>query len=387
MITKIELTNFKSHAHTVIEPGRVTALVGPNGCGKSSVLQALRCLTRVIDEPWDQVFKDSLKIDYLHAQVGSPTNIALQGDLYSSDEIWRLTCKFRLVPHSSSWQPSASWQLGIRENRESILSLGQSITNALVPAAYSQLPVSFYFKPSPQQLAEPSYSEKIPPVIESDGKGLASVIAHLVLDAPDQIRAIEDSLRKVVPTITKFGARFAKVKVKEKKIISVGSSQMGYDEEREVTGQEIFFDTLNGLAIPAHAMSDGTLVILGLLTLLYAPVPQTHFSPPTLILVDDIEAGLHPLAQRQLIQILKDFAEKHDRQIILTSHSPYIVDALDAKDIWVMATDKEGISHTKRLSDHPDAKRALDVLTTGELWDAEGESWVLENTPAELANA
>ena len=24
MITKIELTNFKSHAHTVIEPGRVT---------------------------------------------------------------------------------------------------------------------------------------------------------------------------------------------------------------------------------------------------------------------------------------------------------------------------------------------------------------------------
>jgi hypothetical protein len=52
-----------------------------------------------------------------------------------------------------------------------------------------------------------------------------------------------------------------------------------------------------------------------------------------------------------------------------------------------MATDKEGISHIKRLSDHPDAKRALDVLTTGELWDAEGESWVIDNAPAELANA
>ena len=85
--------------------------------------------------------------------------------------------------------------------------------------------------------------------------------------------------------------------------------------------------------------------------------------------------------------MLKDFAEKHDRQIIVTSHSPYIVDALDAKDVWVMATDKEGISHTKCLSDHPDAKRALDVLTTGELWDAEGEDWVLEDTPAELVNA
>ena len=44
MITKIELTNFKSHAHTVIEPGRVTALVGPNGAGKSSVLQGIHLL-------------------------------------------------------------------------------------------------------------------------------------------------------------------------------------------------------------------------------------------------------------------------------------------------------------------------------------------------------
>lgn len=37
MIEKISVKNFKNHAHTEIELGRVTALVGPNGCGKSVV--------------------------------------------------------------------------------------------------------------------------------------------------------------------------------------------------------------------------------------------------------------------------------------------------------------------------------------------------------------
>ncbi|MCI0388320.1 MAG: hypothetical protein MOB07_06095 [Acidobacteria bacterium] len=53
-----------------------------------------------------------------------------------------------------------------------------------------------------------------------------------------------------------------------------------------------------------------------------------------------------------------------------------------------MSTDKEGVSHCKRLSDHPDAERALRVLTTGEFLGAEGEAWVVpENTPIEETHA
>lgn len=45
MITRIELTNFMSHAHTVIEPAAgLTVLVGPNNCGKSAVVAALQIL-------------------------------------------------------------------------------------------------------------------------------------------------------------------------------------------------------------------------------------------------------------------------------------------------------------------------------------------------------
>ncbi|MCH2182510.1 MAG: AAA family ATPase [Mariniblastus sp.] len=46
MIARIELENFMSHGHTVIEPARgLTVLVGPNNCGKSAVIAALQILS------------------------------------------------------------------------------------------------------------------------------------------------------------------------------------------------------------------------------------------------------------------------------------------------------------------------------------------------------
>jgi len=45
MITRIELTNFMSHDHTVIEPASgLTVLIGPNNCGKSAIVAALQIL-------------------------------------------------------------------------------------------------------------------------------------------------------------------------------------------------------------------------------------------------------------------------------------------------------------------------------------------------------
>lgn len=45
MIKRIELVNFMSHEHTVIEPAPgLTVLIGPNNCGKSAVVAALQIL-------------------------------------------------------------------------------------------------------------------------------------------------------------------------------------------------------------------------------------------------------------------------------------------------------------------------------------------------------
>lgn len=103
-----------------------------------------------------------------------------------------------------------------------------------------------------------------------------------------------------------------------------------------------------------------------------------------MIMLDDIELGLHPRAQRDLMRQLKKIQElKPDLQILVSTHSPYIVDELPPEDVWLFTTDEEGCAVTKRLSDHPDAKKALKVLTTGEFWSSQGEKWVAERPEKE----
>ena len=48
----------------------------------------------------------------------------------------------------------------------------------------------------------------------------------------------------------------------------------------------------------------------------------------SLIIIDEIELGLHEVAQRKLIEILKEICQKHRIQIICTTHAPAIIDSL-----------------------------------------------------------
>ncbi|SEG36333.1 AAA family ATPase [Jhaorihella thermophila] len=58
---------------------------------------------------------------------------------------------------------------------------------------------------------------------------------------------------------------------------------------------------------------------------------------PVLLLVDEPDAHLHPSTQEKLINILAEAAREFDTQVILTTHSPSVVRALpaDARVIWM----------------------------------------------------
>ncbi|MFN7944635.1 MAG: AAA family ATPase [Blastocatellia bacterium] len=353
MISKITVENFKSHARTEIEPGRVTALVGPNGCGKTSLLQAVYILNQYV------------------------RRIANNG---SWD--WKLIHQFTRKGQSNDSisifviGPAQSWGIGIVGYKVLDLQDRHEITPELLKS-FGQ---ASYFKALAQNVSSSSYTLDIPPVIGADGSLVASVIGYLKNYQEEVHERIEADLRQIVPAVKRIRVHPVSKLIKEKRTISANGNTIAYDEDRKVVAQELIFDTCSGDSLPASLISEGTLITLALLTLL-------HTSDTEIFLLDDVEQGLHPLAQRKLMQTLKEFAERQNRQIILTSHSPYIVDELDAEDVWVMATDKDGISHTKRLSDHPDAKRALEVLTTGEFLSAEGESWVTDNSiPVEQVN-
>lgn len=400
MIEKIAVTNFKSHTFTEIELGRVTALVGPNACGKTSILQAAHHSIKFADTLDEGIFNAENHPKQIVRRGASSFNLSLSGHI--EEERWEISVIYgpsNFGQNVYGTELTVKWQFGnqtyyriktlqgpeskqflssgpVEINRQMRLLNEGNFAKIIADAKTN------YYKGIAKYLASASYSDSVTPEISPEGDGLASVLAFLILSDPARFEAINEALAIIAPAVKKIRARPAKVTRSEKKVFSVDNAQFPYEEKSEVVGHELIFDTISGSSLSAHTMSEGTLLVLGLLAFIYSP------ASPRLILLDDIEQGLHPLAQRRLINALKRFADEHDRQILLTTHSPYIVDELDAKDVWVMALDQEGVSHAKRLSDHPDIERGLSVLTTGEVWGAEGEDWVLNDPlPAETANA
>jgi predicted ATPase len=55
---------------------------------------------------------------------------------------------------------------------------------------------------------------------------------------------------------------------------------------------------------------------------------QADFPPNSLVLIDEIESSLHPRSQRRLIRDLAERCRERELQIVLTTHSPFILDEL-----------------------------------------------------------
>lgn len=140
-------------------------------------------------------------------------------------------------------------------------------------------------------------------------------------------------------------------------------------------GYELIFDMQAGEGIPAYAVSEGTLLTLALISVLVGP------SPPTLVLIDNLERGLHPKALGDLVAQIRSLQKQNpDLQIVATSHSPYLLDYLEADEILLTSLNEDGYSSVKALSDHPDYDRWKDVMAPGEFWSTVGESWVVQKS-------
>lgn len=187
----------------------------------------------------------------------------------------------------------------------------------------------------------------------SQGHHLAAVLANWKLSEEHRFVEIVEQLKIVVPTIENL----------RPKIVS----------SADKTQFELIFDFKSATAIPARAVSEGTLLALGLI----AAVHQIGGSWPV-ILLDDIDRGLHPDAQVELIGLIRKVAEIKQLQVIMTTHSPFIVDALTAEEVCVLALDDTGTTRARRLSEIPGSERYRGMLSTGQLWSSHGESWVLE---------
>jgi predicted ATPase len=75
-----------------------------------------------------------------------------------------------------------------------------------------------------------------------------------------------------------------------------------------------------------------------------------------------------------VLSILRDVvSEQSQCQVILTTHSPYVVDLFQPEEVTLCQKTVGGSIAVRRLSDSQAVREQLDVFTLGEIWTAEGD--------------
>lgn len=89
--------------------------------------------------------------------------------------------------------------------------------------------------------------------------------------------------------------------------------------------------------------SDGTMKMLAYLTVLYDP------EPPRFIGIEEPENFLHPRLLPELAEECRAAAERS--QLLITSHSPFLLNAMRAEEVRVLYRDEQGFTQAVRASD------------------------------------
>lgn len=373
MIKTIELKNFKSHLSTQLhlDDSRLHAIVGQNSSGKTSILQALYYLSQLADNSFQKIFRHEQDPKHLVTAGRDHFSVSVHGFWEQPDKPWRVRFEFSLSEKDfGKWHPTGEWEVDVEEgvSFESVDGWLASLKNGLVERAV-------YLKLISSCLTPAAYSDEVAPTVKHNGEGLAPALDYLRNERPERFEELQRLLKKVIPGIKEIGITRAKVEVSRSRSIEVDGKVFPYEHTEKMSGQEIVISMNNGERIPAHAISEGTMLTLGILAAIMHP------KCPSLILLDDVEQGLHPKAQQELIGVFKEIIHLNPNlQILFSTHSPYIIDELTPSQVHVLNnTRSDGYTVARRLDEHPDVDWALQGLTTGEFWDAEGEEWILEN--------
>lgn len=357
MIESITLRNYRGHVATTVPCAPFTVLVGENASGKTSVLGAVRWVSEGLGDtaPGSWVYRGADELDVAIAGVGPEGPFQIHATYQSqgaADELKQVRGDVLKADGSLGTRPHALW-----------LSLFA------------------------EELVAPSVPKSAPPQLTPRGEGLASVLAHLKLVDTGRFQRIVERLRSVVPIVRDIGFTRSVASKTVPRRIRVEDSSVELKDQVSAVYDELLFDFADAMRVPAALVSEGTLLVLGILTALETLERDVHHTPlgggafavetpVEVVLIDDIDRALHPRAQRSLVAALRTLLDQTPGlQIIATSHSPYLADALRPEEVVVLGRDPRGVIVAKRLDAFPD-ERLRKALSTGELWMSEGEDWV-----------
>lgn len=338
-IRQIQIRNFKSIGQAVVDLSTFTALVGPNASGKSNFVDALAFAQECLSSGIELAFKNRGGIAAVRRRSGGhPYHIGLRflvefPDL-QADYAFEIAAKpnerFKVSRERCAVQPffGESQLFEVKDGKftreipgirpqvapDRLALFAASATQEFRPVfdfltdirTYSIVPDRL------RQLQDPDEGE----YLNKDGSNAAAVLRRLKsqADLADRYRRICRLLALVAHGVREVEDR------------AVGQKETLQFKQDVGLKDPWTFDALN--------MSDGTLRVLGLLLAINQP------NLPTVIGIEEPEATVHPAVAEIVVQALLDASKR--RQVVITTHSPDILDYKELREDQIRVITKQG---------------------------------------------
>jgi predicted ATPase len=333
MIAAVQFRNFKALRSTGVKLAPFNLVLGPNGSGKTSLIQALlrlRTLAALPANTEPAAQNGGPRIDFAFNAPFHEIGVSLG---CSADE---LVCNVLIVNHPPGPAGEALWE----QLRARIRSIRAYLFDHYAMAVPSR----------PADGTE----------LASNGGNLAAVLAQWHEKHPAAFAALQADFVRLMP-------EFAGLELRPG---SAGTVELG--ARLRDNGREL---------ITADNLSQGTLYQLAVLVLSFSP------APPAVVCIEEADRGMHPRSLRELRDTLYRLSYPRDGgsertpvQVITTTHSPYLLDQFRDHPEEVILASKQGRAATfERLSDRPDILELVKEAHLGDLW----YSGILGGVPGE----
>jgi AAA15 family ATPase/GTPase len=363
MIKEIGIENYKSIQELKIELGRVTVLIGENGCGKTNILEAIALSSAAAADKLDNEFLASRGIRVTDSQfmrsafntnnLNKEIKITLQ---FQQDKIITYNLQHDGKPYSS-WVSSISVNPEIADKIVSKPGLANIMLKIL------QDDNRFYL---PEQYLEDAYQATLKKLLPAKDKDILTLTSFLIFSPENSSLRIFNQEGQIQPLGIKGEGLF--------KLLTVLSLEENQGKLQEIKEKMQLIDWFEDLAIPHKSnLSLGERVIQikdkylapeldyftqnssneGFLFLLFYFCLFISDDTPKIFAVDNIDVSLNPRLGRRLVKELVELAKRYDRQVIFTTHNPAILDGLNLDDdeqkLFVIYRNKLGHTKARRI--------------------------------------
>lgn len=377
MITEVRIQNFKSFEEVTVKLGKFNVIIGPNNSGKSNFCNAFQLIHNLSVLPGSDVFAHRFKVSQLVRMEA--TKLSLLFNMLKESEIYSYSVELheKRKGHFVSEHlkmadnniierlkkipgPSRGYQTALRDSNNSLLyETAPDLQNYIVKTFTAMQ----FYRFIPSSIHQPAYLKENSPIrIDESGFGLPAVLEYLLKKNLNAYISIKEGIK------TKF-----------KDIEDINfETTMIREQDTVYQGNRIAFK-LKGKKEPLESpnISDGISYFLLFLTLMKLP------DKPGIVFIEEPENGIHPSNLKEIIGHIRELSEENNCQVIITTHSPYLLDFVKTEEVLIFYRKEDGPTRVRRMEEVPNIKEKLKYFMLGELWTEKGEKSLIE----EIENA